>query len=323
MFQYISKILSSSSKIPGGLDLKSHTQKLSPYVTFLEAPENTFPYCNCILIEDDVCGLVDSSTTPELLEFLKTKHIDILISTHGHIDHNYNNARLKPTTIMTHEKDRSYGTVAGFLKAGGVEYFEKIAEYFNPKKMGYQLREASEFITDGQVLDFGRTKVEVLHLPGHTPGHCGLLFSDLGIILSSDISFHSFGPWYGNVESDVSEFLTSIDHLMSMKPERLITSHTSGIITANILAKISSFRDVIFARERKIINAMYRGKHNLWDIVDENIIYRNFHQPQWRYFEWFMIRSHLKRLIEMGRVFSDNDQYYLNDGIRPSNLILG
>ncbi|NLB19064.1 MAG: MBL fold metallo-hydrolase, partial [Syntrophomonadaceae bacterium] len=193
-----------------------------------------------------------------------------------------------------------------------------------PVSMNYKLREASEYITDRQVLDFGRTKVEVLHLPGHTPGHCGFLFSDLGIVLSSDVSFHSFGPWYGNVESDVSEFLNSIERLMLMKPERLITSHTSGLISSNIQARLRSFRDVIYARDKKIINAMYKGKHSLWDIVDENIIYRSFHQPQWRYFEWFMIRSHLKRLVKIGRVFvDDNEQYYLNEGIRPSNIILG
>ena len=121
---------------------------------------------------------------------------------------------------------------------------------------------------------------------------------------------------------NVSDFIDSIDRVINLKPEMLITSHASGPITSNIQARLTRYRDEFYRREKEVINALYRGKHTLWEIVDENIIYRKFHEPQMRYFEWFMIRQHVLRLIGLGKVFADNDRYYLYDGVRPSNLNL-
>ena len=188
--------------------------------------------------------------------------------------------------------------------------------------MGYQFREAHETMVDGQIIDLGHTKIEVLHLPGHTPGHCGFLLPDLGLVFSADLDLAKFGPWYGNTYSNVTDFIQSIDRVIQMKPEMLVTSHASGPILTNIQTRLTQYRDVIFRREKGVIEALYRGKHTIWEIVDEHIIYKRFFEPQTRYFEWLMIRHHLQRLVELGKVFTENDHYYLYDGVRPSNISL-
>ncbi len=302
--------------------MRSQIKKLSRYVSFIEAPEYTFPYCNSIYINDDICMLVDSSVTDDMFNYLQTRHIDWILSTHGHVDHNMHNYDLRRATVMTHANDQPYSNQDGFGKALGVHYFPDIASFLSINKLGYRFRAVSENITDGQVLDLGHTRIEVIHLPGHTPGHCGLFFSDMGLLFSADIDLGQFGPWYGNTGSNVDAFVNSIEQVINMKPDYLITSHASGLITSNMQSRLIRYRDIIFKRERAVIEAIHRGRHSLWEIVDENIIYRKFYQPQWRYFEWFMIRTHLDRLIKYGKVIEDGDKFYLKDGVRTSNINL-
>jgi len=303
--------------------MRSEIKRLSQHVSLLEAPEYTFPYCNSFLIEDDICCLVDTSTTNDVFEFLKTKHIDLIVSTHGHVDHNLHNQHFLEARIMAHPSDHPYLiSRESFLKTLGAQYFGDITRFLKIDRLGYNFREPHESMVDGQVINLGHTRIEVLHLPGHTPGHSGLMFPDLGIVFSADLDLSRWGPWYGNVYSSVSDFLRSIDRIIQMKPELLITSHASGPITSNITTRMTRYRDVIYRREQGIVEALYRGKNTLWEIVDENIIYRRFSEPQMRYFEWFMIKHHLERLEELGKVIHDGQHYFLKDGVRPSNINL-
>lgn len=304
--------------------MKSELKKLSRRVSLLEAPEYHFPYCNTILIEDDACCIIDTSVTEDALHYLRSKHIDLIISTHYHVDHNRYNSHFPQAKIMAHEADFPYlSSRERFISTVGSQYVGvDLSRYLTLDQWGYEFREPHETMSDGRIIDLGHTRFEVLHLPGHTLGHCGFLFPDLGLVFSTDIDLDRFGPWYGNAVCNVSDFIDSIDRVINLKPEMLITSHASGPITSNIQGRLTRYRDEIFRREQEVINAIYRGKHTLWEIVDENIIYRKFHLPQWRYFEWFMIRQHVQRLIKLGKVFADNDRYYLYDGVRPSNLNL-
>ena len=44
-------------------------------------------------------------------------------------------------------------------------------------------------LADGQVLDLAGVALEVLHTPGHTPGHCCFLLRDEGVLFSGDQLF--------------------------------------------------------------------------------------------------------------------------------------
>ena len=59
--------------------------KLSRRITVLELPRFQFPYCNCVWIDDDRTGLIDSSPD-DGREFLKSRAIDVLLQSHGHLD---------------------------------------------------------------------------------------------------------------------------------------------------------------------------------------------------------------------------------------------
>ena len=47
---------------------------------------------------------------------------------------------------------------------------------FHQEECHFQPRKVDLFLNGGMALDFGKTRVEVIHAPGHTRGHCALFF---------------------------------------------------------------------------------------------------------------------------------------------------
>lgn len=51
------------------------------------------------------------------------------------------------------------------------------------------LPEVDEYLSEGHLVDFGKEKVEIIHLPGHSPGHCGIMVPQAGFCLIGDCCF--------------------------------------------------------------------------------------------------------------------------------------
>ncbi len=88
---------------------------------------------------------------------LKIKYI---IATHGHADHVCGNATLKELTgaeIIMHADDDDF-----FAK-------DKVLEYFSMLGLAHSPR-ADVRVNEGDVIEIGEEKLQVLHTPGHTPG---------------------------------------------------------------------------------------------------------------------------------------------------------
>ena len=81
--------------------------KLSRRITVLELPRFQFPYCNCVWIDDDRTGLIDSSPPDDGREFLKSRAIDVLLQSHGHLDHFFLTPGLNATEILIHPADQA------------------------------------------------------------------------------------------------------------------------------------------------------------------------------------------------------------------------
>ncbi len=73
-------------------------------------------------------------------------------------------------------------------------------------------------VPDGHVFDLGNMRIEVLHTPGHTPGHCCLLNRDGRWLISGDsISYETvflFGP-----TRDLPVYRDSLDEVAKLRDE--------------------------------------------------------------------------------------------------------
>ncbi|MCD6298408.1 MAG: MBL fold metallo-hydrolase, partial [Deltaproteobacteria bacterium] len=158
------------------------------------------------------------------------------------------------------------------------------------------------YFENGHVFDFGKTKMKAVHAPGHTDDHYCFYLPNEKIMLTTDIDFTSFGPWYGNPESDIDIFIDSIERLRGYDIETVLSSHL-GVIKNNIEEKFDQFLAVFEERDEKILEFL-GSPRSIEDFVEEALIYHRYPYAEsiLRFFEAQMIEKHLKRLISRGLV---------------------
>jgi hydroxyacylglutathione hydrolase len=137
-----------------------------------------------------------------ILEKLKGSSIELIVITHGHMDHlmvleELGNALV--AEIAVHEGD------AGML----------------PVK-------ADRLLEDGEVLECGNLKLEVLHTPGHTPGSICLRVD--GYLISGDTIFPG-GPGKTATVEDFQTVLTSIREAVLTLPDETVILPGHGAAT--------------------------------------------------------------------------------------------
>ncbi|MFN8024386.1 MAG: MBL fold metallo-hydrolase [Acidimicrobiales bacterium] len=78
----------------------------------------------------------------------------------------------------------------------------------------------TQLIDEGDVLDLGDRRFEVLHLPGHSPGSIGLWESDTGTLFSGDAIYD--GPLLDELpESDIAAYCRTMERLLTL-PARVV-----------------------------------------------------------------------------------------------------
>ncbi len=108
---------------------------------------------------------VDDSALKEYAQNLAGKPMMLVLS-HGHYDHIYHLEQFSDAWL--HEKD------APLLQGGGAG-LRKVKPCPN-----------LHFLAEGDVIDLGDRKLDVIHIPGHTPGSILLLDRKSRILLSGD-----------------------------------------------------------------------------------------------------------------------------------------
>jgi len=288
--------------------------KITDHINFIEAPNRgKFPYCHCLLIEDDQRALIDTSFGMENLQKLLKTPVDIIVNTHFHEDHIYNNNYFPEAQVWMHALDapgaRSMDTFMeyyGFAEFGG----EKLGQEF-VDSIDLQASPVHRELVDGELLDFGHVKLRVVHTPGHTPGHCAFYEEKTGLLFSADIDLSSFGGWYGHRCSNIDDFISSIKKCLELKPNIIVTSH-KGIITDNIPARLQRYMEAIYHKEAQIIKALH-SPQTIEQLAERQIIYgeNNTLTPLLKWFENMSVFQHLQRLIKHNLVEQSEGIFYL------------
>ena len=155
--------------------------------------------------------------------------------------------------------------------------------------------------------------MESIHAPGHSDDHYCFYFPGEKIMLTTDVDFTPFGPWYGNEESDIDKFIASINRLKEYDIQKLIPSHRE-VIREDIEGHFNEFLDIFDYRDKKILEFLTSPK-SMDDFVEEALIYRKY--PYWesllRYWESQMISKHLGRLISKNLVVERDGKFYQSE----------
>jgi len=283
--------------------------ELSDKVFFIEGENHgRYPFSNSLFIDDEVKALIDTGLGKEVIKrILKQKRVDLIINSHCHEDHTCCNYLFKNAKICCHRFDASaVRSVNELLKRYGPLEHEVVEaiRVFLKETFGLRNSRVDFEFEDEYVFDLGDVKLKVIHTPGHSIGHCCFFIPDAKIIFLSDIDLTSFGPWYGCLDSDVDQFIESINKVKKLRAEIAVTSHKGIIMGRNVIeTRLNEYLDKIFERERKVVDFL-KDEHTIDEIVNKAIIYGRFREPKlvFKHFEKIMIEKHLHRLIRNGLV---------------------
>lgn len=271
-----------------------------------------FPYSYSVLIEDEIRVIVDSSFGEDNLAELQKQGIDLIINTHFHYDHIMYNHSFPETEIWAHYLDAPcIRSIDAFIDAYGCNLFggEEIARYYF-QHANLVPSPVHKELHDGELLILGKTRLQVIHTPGHTSGHCAFWEEKHGLLISGDIDLAGFGPWYAHYCSNLDDLLSSIEKCREINPRILLSGH-KGLISQDIDAGLIAFRDVILRKEEQVLQTLSKP-HTLDELAAYQIFYgKNVKLPlMYKWFEKLAMYQHLKRLKRMGLVSCAGDQYY-------------
>lgn len=280
-------------------------------VTYLIIGQNngTFPYSNSLLIVDEEIVLIDSGIGDEKIGFFKDD-VDILINSHYHIDHILGNHLFSELWIVEEEKEVT-GSFENYKRFAGISgtiiednWLEWFHQYFK-----FHASSPTRTFKPNEVFKFGETEWRAVHTPGHSPGHCCFYEPNKRIMFSSDLDLTSFGPWYGNPNANLPDFIESIKKLSNFKMDVIATSHTLPLLE-NIPEALEDYLNIIYKREERIVEILEKEK-SVQELEAYNIIYKE-EQKEYKAFGWFaqnMLNKHLDRLMDSKKVVKIGDKY--------------
>jgi len=127
-----------------------------------------------------------------------------LLATHGHVDH------VGAAGVVTHRF-----SMVGYLHPDdgwlARDPAAQLRSIFLMEPEGdYSPPDRFEDLTDGQTLDLAGISFDVLHTPGHTPGHVCFRIQDEGLLLSGD---HLFAGSIGRTDLPGGDHDTMMESL--------------------------------------------------------------------------------------------------------------
>jgi len=186
-------------------------------ITFNAFQENTFILwdntADCIIIDP---GCYEKNEELELVDFINKNNLNPvkLINTHCHIDHILGNKFVSEKWDL-----ELYMNKIDLPLLEGAGDIAKMYGFKNYKGSPYP----KHYLEEGDILEFGESKLEILFTPGHAPGHICLFNKEGSFIVSGDVLFNGS---VGRTDLPGGDFDTLIESiktkLMTLQDETIV-----------------------------------------------------------------------------------------------------
>jgi glyoxylase-like metal-dependent hydrolase (beta-lactamase superfamily II) len=258
-------------------DWGEQERRLSEHVSVLVGTDTgKYPSGNSLLVRGTREAIVIDPSVDVVAKGGAPIAIDAVINSHAHEDHIPGNGLFSDARVHVHDADLpGVQTLDGLMDIYGFEgeardgFKKVVVEEFN-----FAPRPDAHGFSDGAVFDLGETKIEAVHLPGHTRGHSGFRISE-GVFFLSDIDLTGFGPYYGDVWSDLEDFEESLRKVRDEDADFYVTFHHKGVIEGrkNFLELLDAFGAVITRRHDAMLDFLVEPQ-SIEDMIARRFIYR-------------------------------------------------
>ncbi len=276
-----------------------------------------FFFSNSIVVHEPEVLVVDPSANFSFFEKLAAQNkVSTVLNTHYHIDHRSLNHLFDNARFLCHEQDKqAILSFDNYLKYADQNQDSSYVMWLKGvfSSLEIQKQVVHQTVKDAEYLPTKGTKIKVLHIPGHTPGHIGLYFEELKVLYISDIDLTPMGPWYANISSDIDQFLESIKKIRETSADYYITSHGERVYEPErFLEKLDRFETAFQKRDERILETLHQGAKNLEELSQIGIIYKSSHlgDPLKACFERQMIEKHLNRFLAERKIVRDKGGYF-------------
>ena len=242
-----------------------------------------------LLVDSGIDGTIAEHVVPALAEIGRSPdQLTDVVITHADVDHYGGNAELRRVApgaqIRSAAQDRpwieSWATISaeryGWYRGHGLDYDEATWQWLEQAAGPDTPLDGT--VADGETIDLGGIGVEVLALPGHSPGHLGVVHHESrtaivmdavlerGLYTTSDALISP--PPYASV----ADYRGTIARLRALAPARLGTSHYAPIegdeAVASFLDESTRFVDDLDAAVRAELGPEPRPLEAYWRAAD-------------------------------------------------------
>ena len=249
--------------------------------------------CQYLLVGDDRTVLVDTglAATPEevILPYLEELGLslsdvdDVLIS-HADVDHCGGNRALKERSpalrFSCGEADRPYVENNQVILAEIYRWSESYGFGPDEESLGWISENlggdcpVDQGLRGGETLRLGPDwRVEILHLPGHTPGHLGLWDPKNGAAIIIDAALETgiydrewnrlLPPRY----FDAAGYQRTIRTLRALRPEHLLTAHYPPMRGQDALDFLDRSLEFTYEVDRVVSECVANGITDVWELT--------------------------------------------------------
>ena len=291
-------------------------------VRFLPGPNRgKYPHCHSVYVEG--AGLlIDPGSDRERLRRLRAEEgVNEVWLTHWHEDHIAHLDLFDDLPLRLSAADAPMlAGIDAFLDGYGMQrpdfrrHWRRVLE----TDFRFRPRRPTGILHPGAVLRRGPLTVEVLHTPGHTPGHLSFFFREPQVLLLGDYDLTPFGPWYGDRDAGIEATEASVARLRQVPARIRLAGHEEGVFEADPGERWDAYLEVIRVREQRLFELLATPR-TLEEIVQARIVYGRAREPAafYAFGEQAIMEKHLRRLIAAGRVEERAGRYLRREGLTP------
>jgi glyoxylase-like metal-dependent hydrolase (beta-lactamase superfamily II) len=207
---------------------------------------------------------------------------DVLIS-HADVDHCGGNRALRersPARFACHELDRRWIESNEAMLAGNYRWFEPHGFGLGEEAIAWIGRELGgdapidTGLRGGETIRLGPDwRVEVLHLPGHTPGHLGIWDPRsrsaiiIDAVLERGITDRAGTLMIPPRYYDAAEYRSTIARVRALEPAQLLTAHFPVMDAGEAIAFLDRSLAFVDELEGVVREGLAAGATDLWELT--------------------------------------------------------